>query len=71
MLKYEFSLRTRDGQKIDGLMIMGRDQAEAEKKLFQMYRQSQILNCELRHGDDKQWQATSVEDILSMISKEH
>lgn len=71
MLKFEFSIRNRDGQKIDGILIMGRDQAEAERKLFQMYRQSVVLRCKLRHGDDKQWQATSVEDILSLISKEH
>lgn len=71
MLKFDFALRTRDGQKVDSVLIMGRDQADAERKLFQMYRQSEILGCQLRHGDDKQWQATSVEDILSMISKEH
>jgi len=71
MFKFDFSVRTRDGQKIDSILIMGRDQADAERKLFQMYRQSEILSCEQRHGDDKQWQATSVEDILSMISREH
>lgn len=69
MLKFECSIRTRDGQKIDGLLIGGRDQAEAERKLNQMYRYCEILRCEVKHGEVRPSDAASVEEILSIISK--
>jgi hypothetical protein len=69
MLKFDFSVQTRSGQKIDSIVVAGRDQADAERKLFQMYRDCQVLRCEVRHPDEKAWQATSVEDILTIISK--
>lgn len=69
MLKYDFSVQTRGGSKIVSVVIAGKDQADAERKLRQMYRDCQILSCEIRHVEEKQWQATSLEDILSIISK--
>lgn len=69
MLKFDFTIQTRDGQKIESIVIAGKDQPEAEHKLLQMYRQCQVLRCEAREGDDRQRHAASVEDILSLISK--
>ena len=69
MLKFECSIRTRDGQKIESLLIGGRDQAEAERKLNQMYRYCEILRCEVKHNGARPSDAASVEDILSLISK--
>jgi hypothetical protein len=53
MFKYDFSVRTRGGQKIDSIVIMGRDRADAERKLYQMYRHCEILRCELRQPAEK------------------
>lgn len=69
MLKFEFSVQTRSGQKIDSIVIAGRDQADAERKLFQMYRSCTVLQCTVKQQDEKSWHATSMEDILTMISK--
>jgi hypothetical protein len=69
MLKFNFSVQTRGGSQIVNVVIGGQDQADAERKLRQMYRDCQILHCETRHVEEKQWQATSLEDILSIISK--
>lgn len=69
MQKYEFSIRTRDGQKIDCLLIGGRDQAEAERKVTQIYRYCEILSCALNNGTAKPSDSASVEDILSLIAK--
>lgn len=69
MLKYEFAIQTRSGQKIDSIVIAGRDQADAERKLVQMYRYCTILNCTTRQPDARTWQASSMEDILTLISK--
>ena len=69
MVKFDFSIRTRDGQKIESLMIGGIDQQDAERKLNQMYRYCEILRCESKDGGIKQSDSNSVEDILSLISK--
>lgn len=71
MFKYEFAIQTRSGQKIDSIVIAGRDQADAERKLVQMYRHCSVLACAVRHPGEKEksWQASSMEDILTLISK--
>jgi len=70
MLKFEFAIQTRDGQKVEGISIMGADQQDAERKLFQMYRQCTVIRCDVKLGDDRNKQTASVEDLLSLISKE-
>ena len=70
MLKFDFSIRTRDGQRIESLVIGGIDQKDAERKLNQMYRYCEIISCETKDSAIKQADSTSVEDILSLISKE-
>ena len=69
MLKFDFAIQTRSGQKIDSIVIAGRDQADAERKLFQMYRHCTVLNCGERRPSERTWQASSMEDILTLISK--
>lgn len=69
MVKFDFSIRTRDGQKVDNLLIGGIDQQDAERKLKQMYHYCEILHCETKDGGVNQSGSTSVEDILSLISK--
>jgi hypothetical protein len=69
MLKFDFSVRTRDGTKIVSVVIAARDQEDAERKLRQMYRDCHVLSCEIRHSEEMQKHAASLEDILSLISK--
>jgi len=71
MEKFDFSILTRDGQKIESIVIAGRDEAEAERKLRQMYRYCEIVSCNAKGAVDgkSQQQTMSVEDILSLISK--
>lgn len=69
MLKFDFSIQTRDGQKLDSIVIGGGAQTDAERKLRQMYRQCVVLRCDVKDSDEKQWQATSIEDILTIISR--
>lgn len=70
MLKFEFSILSRNGQKIDSILIAGKDQADAERKLKQMYRHCEVISCETKQDNQRHsLQAASVEDILSLISK--
>lgn len=68
MLKFDFSIQTRDGQKIDSIVIAGRDQEDAERKLRQMYRHCQVVQCRTK-DDGRYGQSTSIEEILTLISK--
>ncbi len=69
MQKYNFSILTRDGQKVENIVIAGRDEAEAERKLRQMYRYCQITSCNAKDKDEGGQQVMSLEDILTIISK--
>ncbi|HYD96317.1 MAG TPA: hypothetical protein VEC01_13390 [Noviherbaspirillum sp.] len=69
MQKFEFSIHTRSGQKVDAVVIAGRDQADAERKLFQMYRNCTVITCRMKLPEEKPRQASSMEDILTLISK--
>ena len=70
MQKFDFSILTRDGQKVESIVIAGRDEAEAERKLRQMYRYCEVVSCNARQSEShSNQQVMSVEDILSLISK--
>ena len=47
MLKYDFSLKTRDGQRLRNIIIGGVDRHDAERKLRQMYRHCEVLQCDV------------------------
>lgn len=70
MVKYDFSVQTRGGQKIQSVVIAGRDQDDAERRLRQMYRDCDVLRCKVKHSDEKPWRSTSVEEILAAISSD-
>lgn len=46
MHKFYFSIKTCGGLPIARLMIAGRNQDEAERKLRQMYHHCEIISCE-------------------------
>jgi hypothetical protein len=76
--KFGFRIRTRQGLVVEHLMIRGRDEADAERKLRQMY-----LDCEILERSVLQPAVmrpspapasstpggTSFEEIVSLISK--
>src|SRR5512143_1821796 len=45
MIRFGFSLKTRSGQRVENIMIMAPTQADAERRLRQMYLQCEILQC--------------------------
>ena len=66
--KYAFRIRTRHGLVVDNLTIHGRDEADAERKLRQMYLHCEVLECSVSPGSRKTGQV-SFEDVVSLISK--
>lgn len=69
LTKYGFRIRTRVGLVVDKLMIHGRDHAEAQRKLRQMYRDCEILECTAYNGSVRTPVNANYEDVLRMISR--
>ena len=71
MQKFCFSIRTRDGLPIARLMILGKSQEEAERKLKQMYRFCQITSCASDHQVKAiKGQDTFIEGVSSFLAKQ-
>jgi hypothetical protein len=68
--KYGFRIRTRDGLTIENLMIHGRDEADAQRKLFQMYRNCEVLECRaLTPPVAAPRQSPTFEEVIELVSK--
>lgn len=68
MLKYNFSIRIRDRLKVGKIVIAGRDQGDAERKLKQMYRKCEILSCQVNNWEIGSM-AVAPSSIFSSLSK--
>ena len=69
MMKFGLKIRTRSGLPVDNLVVQARDQAEAERKVTQMYLHCEILECrqiQTAARDD----ATDLDGIISLISRQ-
>ncbi len=76
--KFGFRIRTRQGLIVEHLMIHGRDEADAERKLRQMYLHCEILDRSVMQPATMQpslgsaavtADGTSFEEIVSLITK--
>ncbi len=70
MLKFDFSLKTRDGQNVESIHIHGKDLSDAERKLRQMYRHCEVISCTTIDPDNKISQSADIEELLSLIAKQ-
>jgi hypothetical protein len=68
LTKYGFRIRTRVGLVVDNLLIPGRDAAEAERKLRQIYRDCEILARSCQQPATKVVPA-SYEDVIALITR--
>lgn len=68
MIKYEFAIRTRNGQRVDRIAIQAGDREAAERRLRQMYLHCEILDCRESPVDLRQ-ENLDVEGIINLITK--
>ena len=68
MNKYEFSIKTRNGQRVDKLTIQAVDRATAESRLRQMYMNCEILECSEKPAEQRQ-ESLDVEGMINLITK--
>ena len=70
MLKFDFSVRTRDGLKVESVQIFGKDMQDAERKLRQMYHHCEVTDCKEISTDKVLGQSVDIEELLTVISKQ-
>jgi hypothetical protein len=68
MSKFGFRIRTRHGLVVENLLIQGRDESDAERKLRQMYIHCEILDRKI-HDSDRRATRANFEDIVSLVTK--
>ena len=68
MMKFGFKIRTRSGLVVDNLLIPGKDQADAERKLNQIYRNCEILETKTVQQTSAREETMDIDGIISLIS---
>jgi hypothetical protein len=69
MLKFGFRIRTRSGLPVENLVVQARDQAEAERKISQMYMHCEIIECRQIPSTARE-EGSDLENIISLISRQ-
>jgi len=68
--KYGFRIRSRTGMVVENLSIHGRDEADAQRKLMQMYPHCQVLECRTVSAPPQaRADHASFEEVLSLVAK--
>ncbi len=68
--KYSFRIRTRTGMVVEHLAIHGRDEADAERKLRQMYMHCEVLQCQAANGAPRSDpDSISLEEVLTLVTR--
>lgn len=67
-MKYRFRIRTRHGLVVENLVIHGRDEADAQRKLRQMYQRCEVMECMVVAAQQRR-NGVSFEDVVSLLTK--
>ena len=68
MIKFGFRIKTRGGMLVDKLLFAAHDREDAERKLRQIYRDCEILECQIATPGLKD-EAFDVESAIDLIGK--
>lgn len=66
--KYGFRIRTRSGAVVDNLLIFGKDETDAERKLRQIYLGCEILEARRLVIQMPRVGMVTLEDVVDLIS---
>jgi hypothetical protein len=69
MIRFGFNIRTRSGQRVDNICIMAASQADAERRLRQMYHHCEIIHCQSETVSLRN-DPLDVEGVIGIISSE-
>lgn len=66
--KYGFRIRTRNGSVVDNLLIFGKDEPDAERKLRQIYLGCEILEAKRLAIQAQRSNQANYEDVVDLLS---
>ena len=66
--KYGFRIRTRSGAVVDNLLIFGKDESDAERKLRQIYVGCEILEAKRLLIHAPRTSPVTFEEVVDLIS---
>jgi hypothetical protein len=69
MNRYGFRIRTRSGSIVENLLVLANDRTEAERKIGQIYRDCEILECQEVTPTLKK-EGLDFEDVIELINKQ-
>jgi hypothetical protein len=69
MLKFTFRIRTRSGLPVDNLVVQARDQADALRKITQMYMHCEVIECRQIEAQPRE-EGADLEGIISLIARQ-
>lgn len=69
LTKYVFRIRTRNGVVVENLMISGRDESDAERKLLQIYLGCEVLKTSSQPQVQTTRVAASYEKVMDLITR--
>jgi hypothetical protein len=69
LTRFSFRIRTRSGTPVENLMIQAADQAQAERRLQQMYPYCEIVECRELTAVLRD-ESANLDTIISLISRD-
>jgi hypothetical protein len=66
--KYGFRIRTRNGAVVDNLLIYGKNEPDAERKLRQIYLGCEIIEVKRLVPQPQRSNPVSYEDVVDLIT---
>ena len=69
LTRYSFRIRTRSGTPVENLLIQAADQAQAERRLQQMYPYCEIVECRELTAMPRD-ESANLDTIISLISRD-
>lgn len=70
MQKFSFRIQTRGGLTVEHLLIQAADQAEAERRLRQMYMHCKILESKTLEDNPPRSEMSDLEGVISLIAEQ-
>lgn len=67
MIRFGFQIRTKSGQRIDSVSIMAASQADAERRLRQMYHHCEVIDCR-EQAVPRRVDTLDVDGVISLIA---
>ncbi len=69
MNKYGFRIRTRNGMMVENLQLHAHDRTDAERKIRQIYRDCEIIDCH-EIAPPVKGENIDLENMISLIGKQ-